>query len=257
MIEIRHLDLAIGKRRLVGDISVTIPRGEFVALLGPNGVGKTTFLRSLCGLHSVPTGRVYLDGEDLSVMSIHARAHKVAYLATDDLFDDALLVRDVIASGRYAHRVWWRWDESPDDRAAIEAAMDAVRMTPFAGRRFTTLSSGERQRVWIAMALAQEAPILLLDEPTGHLDVRVADAILTLLRERSRAGTTILCAIHDLNEAAAFADRMLLFGCERMLTCAPPDELLAGDHLQSAYGIAMQPIMLANGQLRVFPARKA
>ena len=257
MIEIRHLDLSIGTRRLVGDISVTIDRGEFVALLGPNGVGKTTFLRSLCGLHPVPPSRVFLDGDDVTTISIHDRAHKIAYLATDDLFDEALLVRDVIASGRYAHRVWWRWDESPDDRAAIEAAMDAVRMAPFAGRRFATLSSGERQRVWIAMALAQEAPILLLDEPTGHLDVRVADAILALLRERARAGTTILCAIHDLNEAAAFADRMLLFGCEKMLACMPPDDLFASSHLEAAYGIPMHPIALPDGRLRVFPARKA
>lgn len=257
MIEVARLNLSIGDRTLVGDINVTIERGEFVALLGPNGVGKTTFLRSLCGLHSIPSGHVRIDGAELTALSALQRARRIAYLATDDLFDDALTVRDIVASGRYAHRSWWRWDESPQDTDAIANALEAVRMSDFALRRFLTLSSGERQRIWIAMALAQEAPVLLLDEPTGHLDVRVAHAILGLLRERARAGATILCAIHDLNEAAAFADRMLLFGCEQMLACEPPDALFASRHLEAAYGISMHPLALPDGSLRVFPTQDA
>ncbi len=120
--------------------------------------------------------------------------------------------------------------------------------------RFDTLSSGERQRVWIALALAQEAPVLLLDEPTSHLDVRVARDILHLLRAQVEIGKTVVCALHDLNEAAQFADRLLLLGCGELLAFAPPQDVLQCNLLERAYGISMEIVRSASGALRVFPS---
>jgi ABC-type cobalamin/Fe3+-siderophores transport system ATPase subunit len=119
-------------------------------------------------------------------------------------------------------------------------------------RLFATLSAGERQRVWIALGLAQETPILLLDEPTSHLDVRVAHEILALLRGLTRAGKTVVCALHDLNEAAAYADRIALLGDGRLLAFEPPATLLGSPLLERAYGIAMEQVVLPGNRLRVF-----
>lgn len=253
MIAACDVALRIGSRLLMHDVGFTLQPGEFVALLGPNGVGKTTLLRSLTGLHPIAGGSIQIDGVPIAALSPRDRARRIAFLAADEVLDDALTVRDVVSTGRYAHHRWWEWREAPSDELAIDGALGAVQMESYAQRRFATLSSGERQRIWIAMALAQESPVMLLDEPTSHLDIRVSHAILGLLRERARAGMTILCAIHDINEAAAFADRMIVLGCERMLACASPYDVLQGNALERAYGIAMRPLTLPDGSFRVFP----
>jgi ABC-type cobalamin/Fe3+-siderophores transport system ATPase subunit len=129
-----------------------------------------------------------------------------------------------------------------------------VRLDRFAQRLFSTLSAGERQRVWIALGLAQETPILLLDEPTSHLDVRVAHEILELLHRLTRAGKTIVCALHDVNEAAAYADRIAMLAESTLLEFAPPDELLTGPALERVYGIRMERLRSENGRLRAFVA---
>jgi iron complex transport system ATP-binding protein len=197
---------------------------------------------------------VQLAGNDVGTIPPSARACLVAHIAGDDLFLDQLTVRDVVAMGRYPHHRWWQWHEEVRDDAAIAHSLRAVHMDAFAERHFDTLSSGERQRVWIALALAQEAPLLLLDEPTSHLDVRVAQDILRLLRAQVERGKTVICALHDLNEAAQFADRLLLIGRGQMLAFAPPHEVLEPELLELAYGIRMEVMQSSSGALRVFPA---
>jgi iron complex transport system ATP-binding protein len=127
-----------------------------------------------------------------------------------------------------------------------------VHMSEYSGRLFSTLSSGERQRIWIAMGLAQETPVLLLDEPTSHLDVRAAHEILALLRDVARRGRTVVCALHDLNEAAGYADCVMLLGCGRMLVLDAPDRALTEEYVRQAYGIGITRVETAHGT-RVFP----
>jgi iron complex transport system ATP-binding protein len=134
----------------------------------------------------------------------------------------------------------------------VDRALSAVRIESFAERFFATLSAGERQRVWIALGLAQETPILLLDEPTSHLDIRVAHEILGLLRSLTATGKSVVCALHDVNEAVAYADRIALLGEGTLLAIAPPETLLTGPLPERAYGIAMDRVRLADGRLRVF-----
>lgn len=254
MIELDGVRLDVAHRTLLAGLSFAFGAGEFVAVLGPNGVGKSTLLRALAGMRAPDAGRIVLDGAHVDRIAPPERARRIALVASDDIFIDSLSVHDVVSMGRYPHHAWWQWHAGAADGAAIDAALEAVAMGAFAEREFATLSSGERQRVWIAMALAQEAPVLLLDEPTSHLDVRVAHEILALLREQSCRGKTVISVLHDVNEAAQFADRILLLGRGTALAFDTPAKVFASDAPREAYGIAMEALHSASGQLRIFPA---
>lgn len=252
MIRLKSVRLDIGSRLLLANLNAAIVPGEFVAILGPNGVGKTTLMRALIGLHAHSSGSIELDGTAIDALDATQRARRVAYVTSDDALTDALRVRDVVGIGRFPHHRWWQWSATPQDAQAIEDALVAVRMQAYGDRLFTTLSSGERQRAWIAMGLAQATPVLLLDEPTSHLDVRVAHEILALLRDLARNGRSVICVLHDLNEAAAYADRIMLLGCERLLSYDSPNVVLASDFIEEAYGVGMERVHLPDGRLRIF-----
>ncbi|HUA08963.1 MAG TPA: ABC transporter ATP-binding protein [Candidatus Acidoferrales bacterium] len=253
MIALESVTIGVAGRLLVRAIDARVEEGEFLAVLGPNGVGKTTLLRAICGIVPVASGHIELDGVALRGLSPSARARAIAFVTSDDAMLESLRVRDVVAIGRFAHHSWWAWNETPRDDEAIESALRAVHLEGEEQRLFATLSSGERQRVWIAMGLAQETPVLLLDEPTSHLDVRVAHEILALLRGLARERRTILCVLHDLNDAAAYADRLMLLGRGEMLACDIPERVLTPELVERAYGIAVERIDTPHGP-RVFAA---
>ncbi|HTU83301.1 MAG TPA: ABC transporter ATP-binding protein [Candidatus Acidoferrales bacterium] len=252
MIELRDLGLRVGERRLLDGVRAFVTAGEFLAVVGPNGAGKTTLLRAIAGLHPPAAGTVTVDGAALAALSPVQRALRVGFVTSDDVLPDALRVRDVVAIGRYPHHRWWEWQPRPHDEEVVEGALAAVAMGEFSQRLFSTLSSGERQRVWIALGLAQETPVLLLDEPTSHLDVRVAHEILALLRRLADAGKTIVCVLHDLNDAAAYADRLALLGRGALLALDRADDVLAGEAIETAYGLPLERVRSADGRLRVF-----
>jgi iron complex transport system ATP-binding protein len=253
VIALESVAIGIGERTLVQGIDARIRDGEFLAVLGPNGVGKTTLLRALCGIRPATGGRIMLGDAPLRSLSARARARAIAFVTSDEAMLETLRVRDVVAIGRYPHHPWWEWSETSADDAAIERALQAVHLEGEEQRLLTTLSSGERQRVWIALGLAQQTPVLLLDEPTSHLDVRVAHEILALLRRLATEGRTVICVLHDLNDAAAYADRLMLLGCERMLACDVPDRVLTPELMDRAYGIAITRVDTPDGP-RVFAA---
>jgi len=252
MIELDRVALRIGGHPLLSQLDAFVQTREFVALVGPNGVGKTTLLRAIAGLHPLDAGTIRLDGAPLGAMSGTDRAQRAAFVTGDELVAEAITVAEVVSIGRFPYHRWWEWQTRPADENAVVAALSAVRMEAFAQRLFSTLSAGERQRIWIAMGLAQSTPILLLDEPTSHLDMRVAHEILVLLRGLASNGKTVLCALHDLNEASAYADRIALLGDGTLLALAQPEELLGGSLLEQVYGVAMERVRLPGERLRVF-----
>ncbi len=243
--------VAAGTRTLFENIGFAIAPGEFVAIVGPNGAGKTTLLRTIAGFIEPPAGEVTIDGAPVHRLSARERARSVTLLGSESEMPFGASVRDVVATGRFAHRDWWQWGEDANDRRCVAAALHHVALEDVAERPFETLSSGERQRARLALALAQEAGLVLVDEPTSHLDPRFAHEILSLLRSLARGARSVVAVLHDLTQAA-FADRVLVVAHGELLAAAAPRDALEPAILERAYGIAFERFESA-GTLTVVP----
>jgi iron complex transport system ATP-binding protein len=207
-------------------------------LIGPNGAGKSTLLRSILGLTPLASGSVTFGDADLLAMPRRSRAQFAAFVEQSGATDARLTAREVVLLGRIPFQTVWQVSPSPDDTGIADAALAAVDMTTFADRLYHTLSGGEQQRIQVARSLAQQPRLLLLDEPTSHLDVHAQLAILSLLRQRARAGATVLLALHDLNLAAAFCDNLAVLHDGRQVAAGTPDEVLTPALLRSVYGVS-------------------
>ena len=244
--------LVAGGRTLIDDLSLTALPGELVAIVGPNGAGKTTLLRAIAGFIAPAAGRIALDGTDVATLGARERARAVTLIGSDAETAPGITLREVVTTGRFAYRAWWDWGQPEDDDPTVDAALARVDLVPFAERAFETLSAGERQRAWLALALAQGTRLVLLDEPTSHLDPRHALDVSCVMRGIARESTTAFVVSHDLNEAAAIADRIAVLGDGRLLAYAPPHDALEPELLERAYGIAFDRVTL-DGAVRVIP----
>jgi ABC-type cobalamin/Fe3+-siderophores transport system ATPase subunit len=246
------LRLALGERILLESFDLSVGTGELLAVVGPNGVGKTTLLRTLAGFLTPAAGTVLVDGRPLSSFKRDERARALTLLGGDTDTPHGMSLRDVVLTGRFARRPWWDWATGEADLFAADAALERAGLAALRERDFDRLSSGERQRGWLALALAQDASTILLDEPTSHLDVRHAAEVTRLLRGLARDGRSVVAVLHDLNEAAAIADRIAVLGEGRLLTCATPERALDPGILERAFGIPFQRIPVGRG-VRVLP----
>jgi len=219
------------------DVSFEVGRGTVLGLLGPNGAGKTTLLRLMAGTMAPLSGRVTCDGIDAGRLSRRELARRIAVVPqeTHATFDFSAL--DIVLMGRYPHLGAFEL-EGPADLAIAYDALEATGTRELAGRSFATLSGGEKQRVVIASALAQESDVLLLDEPTASLDLAYQLEIAALLKElNQRRGTTIVVSTHDLNLAALVCGEMVLLKSGRVLARGPTREVLTAEHVRSLYGV--------------------
>jgi iron complex transport system ATP-binding protein len=237
MIGLRDVALAYGGCRILEHVDLDVREGELLALVGPNGAGKSTLLRSIAGTMEPDAGTIAVDDRPIGSLAARERGRIVSLVEAEGPVPESMTVGDVVAMGRLPFRPWWRWSSDDTDRAAVVAALTRLGLGGMEARTFTDLSSGERQRVWIALAVAQDARVLLLDEPTSHLDVRHAFEALTLVRSLVADGHGAVVVLHDLNLAAAFADRIALLGSRALLACGSPVEVLEEDRLRSAYHI--------------------
>jgi len=241
-VSVRDVSLSAGGRAILRDITFDARAGELTAIVGPNGVGKTTLLRAIAGIVRPGAGTIAVDGRDVATLQARERAQTFASIAPDAASPDGMTVREVALMGRYAQRAWWSWERTESDLREADSAIATVGLGAFADRSFSTLSSGERGRAWIALGLAQSTSVLLLDEPTSHLDVRVALEMLALLRSLARSGKTAVCVLHDLSEAATFADRIALLGEGTQLAFGEPSAVLDPALLERAYGVPFDRI---------------
>jgi iron complex transport system ATP-binding protein len=205
------VEFGYGESQVLRKVSAGIVPEQVTALVGPNGSGKSTLLAALARFLTPSSGCVELDGQPINAQPTKLVARQLAILPQSPPIPEGTTVFELVSRGRYPHLgVLGRWGES--DLAAINDAMEMTGVHAFAERPVHSLSGGQRQRCWIAMALAQQTPILLLDEPTSALDLRYQLEILTLLQQLSRLRKrTVVVALHDLNLAAAYADQMIFF----------------------------------------------
>jgi iron complex transport system ATP-binding protein len=251
------VDCAYGARTVVTGFDLVVPAGRVVALLGANGAGKTTALRALARLHRPAAGRVLLGGDDLWRLSPRSAARRLAWLPQGDEAAGPLTVEEAALLGRVPHRGWLA-PYRAEDREAVAAVLARLGLTDLADRPLATLSGGERRRALLARALVQEAEVLVLDEPTAHLDLRHQVELLELLRGLAdERGLAVVASFHDLNQAARTADELVLLAEGRVLARGPAAEVLTAAHLERAYGLAVEIVAdPASGLPLVVPARQ-
>ncbi|MFB6095137.1 MAG: heme ABC transporter ATP-binding protein, partial [Halodesulfurarchaeum sp.] len=235
MIDISALSVRLGSVEALRDVNVSIPEGSFVGLIGPNGAGKTTLLRTVGGILSPDAGRVSVDGSDVHELGSKEASRLVAAVPQQPTLTFDFSVRDIVAMGRtpYQSRLG---TGSERDRKAVAEALDMTEVGDLAERSITAVSGGERQRVLLARALAQNTPVLLLDEPTASLDIHHQIRTLETVSDLVRQGKTVLAAIHDLNLAAHYCDSLVLLGDGAVVASGQPEDVLTEAHLERAFG---------------------
>jgi iron complex transport system ATP-binding protein len=237
VIRVERLTVAYRGRPAISDIDLVVEPGERVALVGPNGAGKSTLLRAIAGLVDPTAGSIELVGDPLSTLDRLAIARRLAVVPQLPSLPFATAVEDVVALGRLPHEHPIR-GLRPADRAAIAGAIDRVGVGHLLGRDARELSLGERQLVLLAMAIAQDAPVLVLDEPTVHLDLRHQVEVMELLSDlNQRDGTTVIAVLHDLGLAAHFFPRVVVIERGRIVADGPPTEALTPDRIREVFGV--------------------
>jgi iron complex transport system ATP-binding protein len=242
MIEIRSASVRYGQRQALEDVSLCVRQGEVTALIGPNGAGKTTLLRAACGLLPLSAGAVLLDEAEIARLSTAERARRLAVVPQARDLPPAFTVYEAVLLGRTAY-IGWLGQASAADHRSVRDALGKTQLLTLADRRVGELSGGEQQRVLLARALAQDAPTLLMDEPTTHLDLQHQSTLLRLVRSlASDHGKAILIALHDLNLAGLYADRVALLVSGRLRHCGRPEEVLTERNLAAVYQTPLQVI---------------
>ena len=236
LLQAEALTLQLGGRRVVDAVSLALRGGQWAALVGPNGAGKSTLLQLLAGLRRADSGGVQLAGRELMAWPARERAQRLAWLSQQGEADGDIAALDVVRLGRLPrHGLFGAADAA--DEAAVDAAMAETECTEFASRRLSELSGGERQRVLLARALAVASPLLLLDEPTTHLDAPHQRALLRSLAARARGGAAVLSVLHDVTRALA-ADRVLVMDAGRLVADGAPADAALRAALVAVFGAA-------------------
>lgn len=230
MLEIKKLSAGYGEKTVLHDISITFPAGTVTAITGPNGCGKSTLLKCVAGLIPPTSGEILVE---------EPRSQHIAYLPQSRRLPEMTAGR-LVLHGRFP---WLGWPRRyrPEDHAAAKAAMERLGVAEFADAPLSELSGGTRQKCYLAMALAQNAPTILLDEPTSYLDIAHQLRFLELCRELAAEGKAVAVVLHDLPLALQYADRIAVMDAGRILALGTPEEVMSTDILQSTFGVQIFP----------------
>ncbi|GIF23084.1 iron complex transport system ATP-binding protein [Actinoplanes tereljensis] len=235
-----QLRLAYPGRIVVDELDLDLPTGRITVIVGANACGKSTLLHALARLMPPAAGCVRLDGQAIHSLPTRQVARQVGILPQSPVTPAGLTVVDLVSRGRSPHQTWWRqW--STADEAAVTAALAATDMTALANRPVDELSGGQRQRAWIAMAVAQETPVLLLDEPTTFLDLSHQIDVLDLVVDLNRRdGRTIVMVLHDLNQACRYADHLVAMKAGRIVTQGDPATVITPEVVSDVFDVDCQ-----------------
>jgi iron complex transport system ATP-binding protein len=236
-LEAKQLTLAYDGVPVVRNLNLTIPTGKITVLVGANGCGKSTLLRGMARLLKSKGGTVYLDGKAIFQLSSKTVAKKLGMLPQSPVAPEGLAVRDLVAMGRYPYQSWLQqW--STEDEQKVKEALAITTMTELADRALDSLSGGQRQRAWIAMVLAQDTDILLLDEPTTFLDLAHQVELLDLLYELQQLqGKTIVMILHDLNQACRYADYLVTVQQGKVYATGTPEQVMTEQMVREVFGL--------------------
>jgi iron complex transport system ATP-binding protein len=250
-LSLRGIAVTLGGNPVLRGVDLDVHRGEVLALVGPNGAGKSTLLGVATGDVGCSAGTVTVLGEDLSALSPRRAARMRSVMLQEQRLAFGFTAREVVEMGRTP---WFRRPEAERDEIAVAQAMRRTDTTAFADRRFPTLSGGEKARVSLARVLAQEAPVVLLDEPTAALDVHHQEQVLATARELARTGASVVVVLHDLSLAAAWADRICVMAAGTVRALGTPREVLVPEVLDEVYQHPLDVVEHA-GALLVVPRR--
>ncbi len=231
------LTLGYGKKIIAESLNVSIPDGKFTAIIGPNGCGKSTLLRTLSRLMKPLNGQVWLDGKHIEQYATKDVARRIGLLPQNASAPGDITVQELVSRGRYPHQpLFTRWRD--EDQQAVSRAMKATGIEALASQSVDTLSGGQRQRAWIAMVLAQETSILLLDEPTTWLDISHQIDLLELLSALNKdQGFTLAAVLHDLNQACRYANHIIALREGVIVAQGDPKEIVTADLIERIYGM--------------------
>ena len=235
-LRIENATIGYDKTVISEDISVEIPHNSFTAIIGPNGCGKSTLLRALARVLVPVKGRVMLDDQNISKYKPKVVAREFGLLPQTSLAPEGIRVVDLVARGRAPYQsLIQQWRKS--DEEAVKTALEATRLTALGSRFIAELSGGQRQRVWIAMLLVQQTPIMLLDEPTTFLDIAHQYELMELLRDFHEDGKTVVTVLHDLNQAARYADHLIVMQQGKVITTGMPQDVLTKELVKEVFGL--------------------
>ncbi|WP_067822665.1 ABC transporter ATP-binding protein [Actinomadura kijaniata] len=235
------LTLAYDRRTIATGLDVAVPDGSFTVIVGPNACGKSTTLRALARVLRPAAGAVLLDGERIGSWPAKKLARTLGLLPQSSIAPEGITVADLVARGRYPHQGLLRqW--SREDERVVGESMAATGVAELADRYVDELSGGQRQRVWIAMALAQQTPILLLDEPTTYLDIAHQIEILDLCADLHEQGRTVVAVLHDLNHAARYATHLIAMRDGDIVAEGPPGEVVTAELVEKVFHLPCQVI---------------
>lgn len=234
MIRIENVSFAHGRARILHDVTLTIPKGGVTAVIGPNGAGKSTLLSLVARLAPLQSGSITVGGLPVDATPTRDLARTLAILRQDPGLASRLRVEELVGFGRFPHS---RGRQTPQDRRIVAEALDQFDLTGLRDRFVETLSGGQRQRALIAMTFCQQTDYLLLDEPLNNLDMVYARELMRRVREAAdRRGRTVVAVLHDINQAAAYADRIVAMRDGRVVSHGPPDAMMTPEALEAAFG---------------------
>ena len=237
MLEAARLSVSFGKKILFQNLSLQVPDGSILSIIGPNGSGKSTLLKTLSRTISPEQGMVLLDGKQLQSYSLAEIARHMAVLPQTPAAPGDLTVYDLVSYGRYPHQSWWKNTREADDNA-VTWALDKMQLRSLKMRLVSTLSGGEKQRVWLAVALAQKPKVLLLDEPTTYLDIAHQLEVLELIAQLNNSeGITVIMVLHDMNHAARYSDHIAVLSHGSLYALGTPQEVMNATMLREVFGV--------------------
>lgn len=234
VIELKNLNIGYGTKQIVQNVNVALHAGELVGIIGCNGAGKSTLLKSIRGLLPLQSGEVTYFGKKLQDYEDKELALMVAYLQQQISLSFGYTCLEMVLAGRYPHKKWWQEENDADEELA-KACLEYTGTLDLADRQFNELSGGQKQRVLVAKILAQQTPVIFLDEPTTGLDMVYQEEIFRFAKALAEKGKTVLMVVHELNLAAKYCSRVMLLGNKTILAQGSPDEVFTEENLSEAY----------------------